>query len=101
MPYFAQQGDRLQPTKTFFDPFSLALTEAIAFIPSRAFVDGAAAGPRFILGDMRRDLHVAALRYETRRVEALVSSHRQPPLPKSAQRRPFWGGSFNSFARGL
>ena len=42
MPYFAQQRNRLQPAKTFFDALPLLLTDRVARVPRRATVDGAA-----------------------------------------------------------
>src|SRR5215472_18709291 len=72
MSHLAQQGDGLQPAKTFLDSFPFALAEAVAWLPRSPAVDGTATTPTVVLCNMRGHLHVAALSHKIRRIEAFV-----------------------------
>jgi hypothetical protein len=78
MSYLAQQGNRLEPTETFLDPFPLPLADAVPDMSHGPLVEGTAAAPTVILRDMRRDLHVAVPGDEVGRVIRFVSAHRHP-----------------------
>src|SRR5467141_4490910 len=53
MAQFAQQADRLQPTKDLFDPFALLLTDLITAVTGGATINGRAA-ISVVLGHVRR-----------------------------------------------
>ena len=71
MPYLPQQGNGLEPTEALLDSLPFPLADAVAGMTRRPLVEGTAAAPTVILGDMWRDLHVAALGDEVGRVKPL------------------------------
>src|SRR5579862_6157658 len=59
VPQFAKQRDGLQPAEGLLNELALAMTEPIPDVSGRARVDGGATVPEFVLGDMRRDVHLS------------------------------------------
>ena len=55
------------------------MTEPIPEVSGRAGVDGGAAVPEFVLGDVRRDVHPSDGGDPGARVVRLVGGHREPP----------------------
>ena len=62
MADLAQQSDGLQPAETFLDLLLFPLADAVAFLPCRQLIDGAAARAVVVLSHMRGHLHMAGLR---------------------------------------
>jgi transcriptional regulator with AAA-type ATPase domain len=83
MPHFAQQGNSLQPAKTFFDALPLLLADDIALLPRGATINGAAASASKVLRHVRCPPNIPALAHEIRRVEALVAAHGHPPASRN------------------
>src|SRR6476646_10560370 len=54
MAEFTQQGDGLQPAERLLNELPPAMTEPIARVSGRPRVDGGAAVPEFVLGNVRR-----------------------------------------------
>src|SRR6266542_5611068 len=75
MPQLTQQAHRLQPTKDFFDPFALLLTDLIALMPRGATIDSRLA-IAVVLGHVWRDLQFAQVVHEIMRVIVLVAAQR-------------------------
>src|SRR4029077_3829264 len=79
MPHLAQECNRLQPSKTFFDALPFLLADAIARVLCGAPIDRAAASSRQVLRHVRRHAHVPALAYKLCSIETLVAAHGHAP----------------------
>ena len=78
MPNLPQQRNRFQPAEAFFDALPFPLTDAVALMPRRTFINSTAPWTMVILGDVRRYLHVSALLNVVAGVIPLVATHRDP-----------------------
>ena len=83
MPYLAQQGNRVQPAKTFLDPFPFALADPVTWLSRGALVDGAAATAALTLRHVRSHLHVSAFGNEGSGIETLVAAYGHPPCARN------------------
>ena len=75
MPYLPQERNRLQPTKAFFDPLPLSLTDGIPSMSRSTAINGAGAPSRMILRHVRGNSHTSTLFHKTLGIESFVSAH--------------------------
>src|SRR5215471_12092456 len=75
MSNLAQERNRLQPAKAFFNPLSLSLTDDISRVPRSTAINRASAWPRMVLRHVGRDPQIPALLHEIAGVEPFIAPH--------------------------
>src|SRR6185312_12088807 len=78
MACLAEHANRLHPAEDLFNALSFALADLISGVTSGASVDGAAAGPFFVLRHMRRYLQFPHYGYQVFGAVCLVGGDGHP-----------------------
>ena len=87
-----QNPDGFYPSEDLLDSLTFSLTDAVALVPGRAFIDGAGAPLMLILRHVRSHRRLAQLVHKIPRVVVLVTAQRYLPSaagnpPRHVQRR--------------